>query len=116
MFVTVGALSGCSLIGYLFFRHCPVSEELLAAKRKIRTGMTATEAWNLLPDTRWMASDDDSKYKDNPPAQLNGNLYASDSTSVQCHCSLEVRIEDGKVSKTKLELYNDLNHSVREIR
>lgn len=104
---------------YWFFGYCPEPTELLKTRRQIRVGMTVEEAEMRMPADYSKASRRESKepLRGQPKGKgFTGYIRQVEDCSVQCTGRLEIECRDGIVMKVSLELYNDLNHSSREIK
>ncbi len=96
---------------YQFFFHCPTSDSISSAAKRLRIGMSYEEAWAAMP----------LGTHDVPDRRLDargwsGSLMAIDVTSTQCECRLDVRVEHGVVTKIDAYKYNDLDHGTSPIR
>lgn len=88
---------------YLFFFHCPGSDELVAVRRQIRVGMSVGEAKKVMSP----------EAKDVPDRAVpgRGELWEIAYTSVQCECRLRVKYDAGKVTEIEFYKYDDLSHN-----
>jgi hypothetical protein len=121
----VAALVFCGMPFYCFFFHCPdPPPSYLAARRAIHVGMNYEVVKKLMPGEFYTHSDKEMVEADGdlgnlPPATegkgFTGYLVIIEPCSVQCQAELRIRVESDVVVQVILEVYNDLDHSTREI-
>ena len=116
MAVTATLMLGCACPFYWFFYFCPAPRELLQVRPQIRPGMTLAQVDKVMRPgygksvLDFMTGDPLSQ-----ASGFSGFLRDVESCSVQCQGILTVEFRDGQVTRVSLELYNDLDHSLREL-